>query len=180
VKSLFLAVLGLMISAPAFAQQAPTFAAYKTKVESRKNVNVDLASHPRARMFRTNLRTAAKQGVNFGGHYILTGWGCGTNCMQLVIVNARNGRVYFPRELEGVGFGFCDLARGPVTPDAPVESDVMSGTYFKPDSRLLVIQGYKGGELNRSNAKCGTYYFEWTGTRLRQVHFVAGKRTLTP
>ena len=162
------AALFLAFSSVAFAQSTPTLRQYAAKVEKVKNVRVNLKSHKNANMFRTNLRNAAKEGVNFAGHYILTTWGCGTNCSQSAIIDARNGRVFFPRELEGAGLGFCEL------PDE-TESKV-----FQADSRLLIFSGFKGGDLDKKEGRCGVYYLEWTGTRFRQVRFEGKKRTDTP
>ncbi len=50
----------------------------------------------RARMFRTRLREDAREGPNFAGHYTVVFWGCGTGCAQLAVVDARNGRVFWP------------------------------------------------------------------------------------
>lgn len=149
-------------------QKTPTLAQYAVKVEKIKNIKVNLNSHKNAKMFRTNLRNAAKEGVNFAGHYILTTWGCGTNCSQSAIIDARNGRVYFPRELEGAGFGFCDFP------------DDTEPTVSKADSRLLVLNGFKGGDLEKEGAPCGVYYLEWLGTKFKQVKFEPRKRIATP
>lgn len=54
---------------------------------------VELDSHPQARQFRTRLSEGAKHGPNFAGHYTVVEWGCGTNCQQLAVVDARSGRV---------------------------------------------------------------------------------------
>ncbi len=54
---------------------------------------VDLESHPLARQFRTRLTEGAKQGPNFAGRYTIVEWGCGTNCQQVAVVDARTGRV---------------------------------------------------------------------------------------
>jgi len=152
-----------------FAQSTtPTFTQYAARVEKIKNVKVNLKSHKNANMFRTNLRNAAKEGVNFAGHYILTTWGCGTNCSQSAIIDARTGRVFFPNELEGAGFGFCELP------------DDTEPAVYKANSRLLVLSGFKGGDLERENSRCGIYYFEWTGTNFKQLKFVEKKRIETP
>lgn len=178
---IFSAVALLAAATFAFGQQVPTFARYNSKVEKRSNVTVNLKSHKDARMFRTNLRNAAKEGVNFAGHFILTGWGCGTNCSQWAIIDARNGRVFFPKEFAGVAWGFCDLPEGKLPADAPGLDDEASGPlYFKADSRLVALTGYTGGDLDNAKAKCGNYFFEWTGTALKRVGFVAGKRTDAP
>ena len=164
----FITTLILGLSYFAFAQRTPTFDRYGAKVERVGKIRVDLKSNRDARLFRTNLRNAAKAGVNFAGRYVLATWGCGTNCSQSAIIDARNGRVFFPNELAGAGFGFCDLP-------ADIEPLV-----YKRNSRLLVLNGFKGGDLGRENGKCGIYYLEWTGTRFRQVKLVQKTRTDTP
>lgn len=181
-KLLILAVVVFGLSTLTFGQKQPTFAQYKTAVKKIRSINVDLTSHKNARMFRTNLRNAAKGGVNFAGHFILTGWGCGTNCSQWAIIDARNGHVYFPNEFEGVGFGFCDLPENAMPSDAPKElpDDASGPLYYKAGSRLVVLTGFTGGGLDNRRAKCGNYFFEWTGTKLRQLKLVPGKRTETP
>jgi hypothetical protein len=169
IKFILLLAFLLSFGATGLAQSGtPTFKQYAARVENIKNVKVNLRSHKSANMFRTNLRNAAKEGVNFAGHYILTTWGCGTNCTQSAIIDARNGRVFFPDQLEGAGFGFCDLP------------DNTEPFVYKADSRLLVLSGFKGGDLEKNNSRCGVYYVEWTGTNFRQVRFVEKKRTDTP
>lgn len=169
IKNVLLTALLLSFSSVCFAQSpTPTSAQYAVRVEKRKNVRVNLRSHKTANMFRTNLRNAAKGGVNFAGHYILTTWGCGTNCSQSAIIDARNGRVFFPDQLEGAGFGFCELP------------DDAEPVVYRADSRLLILNGFKGGDLSRDHAPCGVYYLEWTGTNFRQVQFVEKERREAP
>jgi len=169
IKFVLSMALLLALCSIGFAQSTtPAFRQYAVKVEKPGNVRVNLRSHKNANMFRTNLRNAAKEGVNFAGHYILTTWGCGTNCSQGAIIDARNGRVFFPRELEGAGFGFCEF---------PDETEPLVS---QADSRLLILNGFKGGDLSMDNAPCGIYYLEWTGTRFKQVKFERKKRTDTP
>ncbi len=180
-KIILLTAIVLTSCLAGFAQRTPTFAQYSAKVEKIRHVTVDLTSHRHARMFRTNLRNAAKEGVNFAGHYILTGWGCGTNCSEWAIIDARNGRVFFPREFEGVGYGFCDLPEKGLPGDMPKMSDDAAGPlYSKPNSRMVILTGFTGGGLDNRRAKCGNYFFEWTGATLRQLKLVPGKRTDTP
>ena len=167
IKSVLLITVLCAFGPTCFAQSsAPTFTQYAVKVEKTRNIRVNLKSHKNANMFRTNLRTAAKEGVNFAGHYILTTWGCGTNCSDSGIIDTRTGKVYFPKELEGIGIGFCDI-----------DYDKTEALVFKPDSRLLVLSGFKGGDLNSEKTSCGIYYFEWMGTALKQVRFIKKKRT---
>jgi hypothetical protein len=169
IKIVLLAAILLAFGSTVFAQStAPTFTQYAAKVEKRRNVKVNLRSHKHANTFRTNLRNAAKEGVNFAGHYILTTWGCGTNCSQTAIIDARNGRVFFPDQLAGAGFGFCEFP------------DDTEPIVYQADSRLLVLNGFKGGDLSVDNAPCGIYYLEWTGRNFKQVQFVQKKRVDTP
>lgn len=180
-KAVFLAGVLLAVSSFTNAQKVPSFAQYGAKVEKFRSINVNLKSHKHARTFRTNLRNAAKSGVNFAGHFIMTGWGCGTNCSEWAIIDARSGRVFFPREFEGVGFGFCDLPEHAMPSDGPKLSDDADGPlYYKPGSRMAVLTGYTGGGIDNKRARCGNYFFEWSGTRLKQVKFVAGRRTDAP
>src|SRR5215210_4224975 len=169
IRFVLLTALILALSSIGFAQKTtPSFTQYAARVEKTKNVKVNLKSHKTANTYRTNLRNAAKEGVNFAGHYILTTWGCGTNCSQSAIIDARNGRVFFPRILEGAGFGFCDLP------------DDTEPIVYRADSRLLVLSGFKGGDLESENGRCGIYYLEWTGTDFKQLKFVEKKRTEMP
>ena len=168
-RIVLLTTLVLTFCPSGFAQGGiPAFGDYPATVERANNVRVNLKSHKNANRFRTNLRNAAKESVNFAGHYILTNWGCGTNCSVSAIIDARNGRVYFPDQLEGAGFGFCEL---------PDETEPI---VYKSNSRLLILNGFKGGDLNLEKGRCGIYYLEWTGTKFRQVRFVEKTRTATP
>jgi hypothetical protein len=45
-----------------------------------------------AREFRTRLREAARDKPNFAGRFIGTTLGCGTECVQGAIIDARTGR----------------------------------------------------------------------------------------
>lgn len=88
----------------------PAPAAYQGRL-----ADVDLASSPRARTFRTRLREGVAGGPNFAGHFALVEWGCGSGCQAGAIVDVRTGRVYdLP---EATGFG----------------------TSYRLDSRLLVL-----------------------------------------
>ena len=41
-----------------------------------------------ARMYRTRLSEAAHENPNFAGHFIVSTWGCGTECVMGAIINA--------------------------------------------------------------------------------------------
>src|SRR5258708_7231292 len=70
-----------------------------TQAFAGRPVPADLASHPRARLYQTVLREQADAGPNFAGHYTIVVIGCGTSCARIAVVDARTGRVFFPRGL---------------------------------------------------------------------------------
>ncbi len=46
-----------------------------------------------AKLFHTRITEGAKHGPNFAGIYTVIEWGCGTNCQQIAVANARTGRL---------------------------------------------------------------------------------------
>jgi len=108
---------------------------------------------PPERLFRTQLREAAKQLPNFAGHYRFTFWGCGTRCAGGALVDLRTGSV-FPPPLGGKASAesywiFC------------TDWDKEHGAEYYPSSRLFVFH-------------CGddVHYFVWENNRFRQVLLV--------
>jgi hypothetical protein len=183
IKTVFLTALFLAFGSVCFGQnKKPTFKQYAVQIENLKNVKVNLQSHPTANRYRTNLRTAAKGKVNFAGHFILTTWGCGTNCTESALIDARDGRVFFPGEFQGVVQGFCDLPANANPTDSLSMEDEYAPFVYKAGSRLLVLNGFRGGDFDgdAKKARCGTFYLEWTGKQFRQIKFVPGKRTDAP
>lgn len=163
-----LKIVGLicLLASASFAQKTLTFAQYAVKVEKAKAKAIDFSSNKAAKSYRTRLTEALKSGVNFAGHYIVAAWGCGANCLQVAIIDARSGQVYFPDELGGVGTGMGEL----------FEKDAI---VYKPDSRLFIINGYKGGDQNLDNPPYGIYYLQWTGAGFKKIKFVP-KKASTP
>jgi hypothetical protein len=161
----FLFISLLFAGALAMERQAtPRFEAYAAPIYKGKIAPVNLKSAKGAGSFRTRLREGAEKGVNFAGHYTLVAWGCGTGCLDVGIIDAKTGMVYFPKELGGLGVWFFS--------DNPDDEALQ----FKPNSRLLMLSGFPASEGNSDNPKTGLYYYEWTGTRLKLVKFVAKKR----
>lgn len=77
---------------------------------------VNLGSNPEAHTYRTRLTEGAKAPVNFAGHYIVVGWGCGTQCGAYMLIDAKNGKVF----------------------DGPAGSD--PGVSFRANSSLFVVE----------------------------------------
>ena len=104
------------------------------------------------RAYRTRIRSGAKAGPNFAGHFTLVTWGCGSPCQDWAIVDAQTGRVF--------------------------ESVIRStaGAEFYPNSRLLIIDSPRmvstmfNGEVPTTCAVCGTPdAYEWTGVEWRTL-----------
>ena len=65
------------------------------RIYKGRGASVNLRSHKNARMFRTQLRRAARNRPNFAGRIIIASWGCGTSCQVIALINARTGKVSF-------------------------------------------------------------------------------------
>lgn len=153
-----LAVLVLCVCAvPAYSsgaqarksRPAPKFEDYPVREIYKGPVAPVRLDSRKARMFRTRLREDSRGGPNFAGRYTVVVWGCGTGCAQMGVVDARNGRVYFPP------VEYMDI---PDMEDAEVRSRV-----FRLDSRLLVITK----NLYDGQGTYTAYYYLFDGGRFR-------------
>jgi hypothetical protein len=98
-------------------------------------------------VLRTALREGAKDGSNFAGHFTIVGWGCGGGCLDFGILDAENGHVYFPPEIQDISVMNVATAAGETTHD-------YDALRFKPDSNLLVVLGAR--RTPRQRVKLGT------------------------
>src|SRR5256885_2849960 len=142
-----------LLSASVVAQDRsqPRFESYPVKERfTSKPAPVNVHSHPKARLFRTQLRDGiVREGVNFAGHYSIITWGCGSDCRIVAIVDGRTGDVYF----------------APFT--------VSTGADFRVTSRLFIanpseIERYLLGEPMLDVYEPGWYV--WTRNRLVRIH----------
>ena len=141
-------------------RSVPSFGQYPAAVERTRAKAINYRSNPGARSFRTRLSNALRGGVNFAGHYILTGWGCGTGCTIAAIIDARTGNVYSPDEFSGI-----DATYGDDYSDEQLK--------FRKNSRMLIISGRPGSRAENETAPpSGDYYYEWTNNRLRLLRFI--------
>ncbi|WP_051711464.1 hypothetical protein [Andreprevotia chitinilytica] len=143
---------------------APKFAGFPAKKYEGPNAAIDFRKNPDAREYRTRLTAWSKARPNFAGHYILATWGCGTNCTQITIINARTGKVYQP---EGM------TANSAVNvEDALLDnSDPWYGSgsiKFQPDSRLLMLVGMP----EERTEDRGISWFVWEEPRLKRIRFI--------
>jgi hypothetical protein len=98
---------------------------------------------------RTQIRAQERTGPNFAGHFTLAKWGCGSPCLDFVIIDARSGVVYDPTFVVG-----CADKNG-----------LAAKIDFKLTSRLLITTGFRQG------SGCDTNYYEWDRKQLTLVHF---------
>jgi hypothetical protein len=148
IRSPALAVM-LVASATAATQDVPNFADYPGAASfSGRNAAPVLVTRE-ARRFRTMIRQGAREKPNFDGHYIVTSWGCGTDCEMGAIIDAISGRV----------------VSLPVVAGSPEDAN-WDATHFdyRLDSRLLVMSGMIGEE-----PPMGSHYFTFDGIRLTLV-----------
>jgi hypothetical protein len=141
-----------MLAQPVQAQQSwtPASTDYPAVKVPAGLKSEPIINSPSKAYFRTRLREGSNQGTNFGGHYALLQWGCGDGCTTFFIVDELNGRVYEP------GYNLTAPKSG---------ADETFGFQYRPDSRLLVMQGCRGN----SAGSCGKYYMLWTGSKLETL-----------
>ncbi len=150
-------IISAAFEAGAVASDAslPTFEQFPANPSSaHAPAKVRLDSHPKARRFRTVLREGAAAGPNFAGRYTIITWGCGTACQEVGIIDATNGQVFFPRQLQ-------PNAYDAVTDETPPFQ-------YRLDSRLLIVAG---SPLDRAD-NIGIHYFVWGGRSLKEVLYV--------
>ncbi len=94
-----------------------------------------------ARHYRSILREAAKEPINFAGHYVLATWGCGAGCVMAAAIDTNSGRV------TSLPFTVSDW---------PL--DITDPLAYRADSCLLIAHGSRN-----ENAEHGTYYYAFDG-----------------
>jgi hypothetical protein len=142
-----IAVVILVLAGGVLAQQnrLPRFEDFPASEEFKGKVAPVKLSSARARKFRTVLKENASKGVNFAGHYVIATWGCGADCLEFAIIDARTGRVYFTPSLLTV---------------AGLPDQKEDRLQFRKDSRLLIVVGARNEEGG------GKYYYEWKNNQL--------------
>jgi len=149
---------------------APRFEQYMVQEKLTSIAPVDLNSHPKARRYTTVLHAGAKRGPNFGGHYTVVVWGCGSSCLTFAIINARTGKVIFPYDSCGVS----SVHMGHIDVD-DFESNAISGCQglrYRLDSRLLILLG----AIDEDEHREGAFYYTIENDELKHVFSVLVKK----
>ncbi len=112
------------------------------------------------RNYRAIIRSAAKRGPNFDGHYAVAVDGCGTGCHGFFVIDLRSGTVFSP-PFKNISFH---------TPPPKLKSDPDWWCFpkvveFRLDSDLLIVEGCLDGH------QCGHTFYRMEGTGLRQIDY---------
>jgi len=158
-----LAILSLLVSA-IYPQSSklPSFKQFATAEAFSGKPAPPVLRTPNHHLFRTMIRLGAAKGPNFAAHYTIADWGCGAGCVSIVVVDAKDGRIY-----DGP---FEDLGWSPVTYEGKYPSNVPEFVplEFYTDSRLLIVRGCPGGE------NCASYFYEWVAPKFKLIRKVNG------
>ena len=88
--------------------------------------------------FRTRLQEAARNKPNFAGHYILTAFGCGAECLMGAVIDAKTGKVFgFPHPI-------CCWGASVDNNFKPIE--------FRVESKLIIFSGLRNEKENDTGA----------------------------
>jgi len=138
----------VFLSLAVFGQKGvPQFKDYPAgKIYRGKNAPVKLTNSDE-RMFRTRLTEAAKQKPNFAGHYVLTSWGCGTECLSGAAIDVRTGKVSF------FDFSICCWGTN--------VDENFEAINFRPDSKLIIFSGMR----NEKDGDDGAHFYKFENGR---------------
>jgi len=160
-KCVAIAFIAWALAMTALGQRTPSFSQYPARVEKARAKSINF-KQPNNRTYKTRLSEALRGGVNFAGHYIIVGWGCGTGCTNAAVIDARTGNVAWPIQFYNV-----DASYGDGYSDEQIE--------FRKNSRLMIIHGRPGSANENDQNKPGDYYYEWRNNSFRRLKFVEKK-----
>jgi len=135
------------------SNQVPHFSDYPSNgVFDGKPAKVILKT-PDEKNYRTRLRDASVEKIDFAGEYVLTYWGCGCCCRSLAAISKKTGKVAF-------------LKDPIIQPFADINEDILQ---YRLDSKMLVVIGQLG-EKDDSHG-FGRHYFIMTDKGFKKIHF---------
>lgn len=144
-----------LIAGVSSASPPPRFETYPAEARFSGVPAKPLLETALARKFRTVIKNGAGQGPNFAGHFTVIAWGCGSGCRQIIIADAKTGKL--------IELPFTVLTMPPLS--AEDDAEALSGDEFKIDSRLLALSGC----LDEDEARCGKHYFVMDGQQLHAL-----------
>lgn len=141
-------------------ENLPRFTDFRTEVHTGPLSTVDYKSLPTAKKWSTTISRQYASGINFAGKYSIASWGCGTGCLQSVIIDGQSGRIFRPKEISMV------ISRPTQLTDVGMKKLDLNDDghiHFQKNSSLLIVVG-KLGEFAK---KVGIYHFYWNGNNLQ-------------
>ncbi len=160
-----MAVGTILVVAGAFPQGSalPRFEDYPVKEIFKGTPAAPKLVRPADKQFRTKIREGAAKGPNFAGHFTIAEWGCGSGCLSLAVVDAKDGSV---GEAPFTHFAWgAPVMKYEGKYDSSREGFEPLG--YKLNSRLLTVRGCPEEE------NCGSYFYEWTGSQFKLSRKVA-------
>lgn len=139
---LFATLVSGAVSSVARAESLPKFEDCPVAIES-KHANVPrlIFTDAKSRHYSSIIRDAAKEPINFAGHYVLATWGCGAGCVMAAAIDTNSGRV------TSLPFTVSDW---------PL--DITEPLAYRADSCLLIAHGSRN-----ESSEHGTYYYGFDG-----------------
>ena len=131
---------------PPYFWEYPVNSIYKNKVGTVKISGRDQY------LYRTRIKSLKGRTPDFAGHYVIDLWGCGTECLMGVIVDARTGRAHF------LPFTICCWEHYEDRNFRPVR--------YQLKSRMIIFEG------SRNEQGKGVYYYEWKNNQLKLIHSI--------
>jgi hypothetical protein len=129
---------------------APAFADYPvTDVFEGKTAPLIFTSE--SRTFRSRFGAAAKDSPNFAGKYIVTTWGCGTDCLMGGVIDAKTGDTFM------IPFSICCILEASDGDRQKVET--------RKDSRLIIFNGL----LNEKESETKRHYYLFENNKFARV-----------
>jgi hypothetical protein len=160
-----------LLNAPATGcedKKLPRFEDYASAESFGGKTHLPVLATPLDRKYKTTIREAAAAGADFAGHFAIASWGCGTGCLEFVIVDLKTGTVYDP-SFSGVGFHYQSADFGP-TPEWQCYADFLT---YRRNSRLLIVEG-----CFLRGSRCGRTFFVMEGGGLHKFPLIqTGFRT---
>lgn len=152
----------LLIALPLIAQ-APDFAQFSVPANFNGAPARPILSSTLQRTYRTTITRESVKGPNFAAHYRIITWMCGSLCYGFVAADSQTGKVYDPP--------FRWIGLPTPSADSPDAVTHPYGYEYQIDSRLLKV----GGCLE--DKTCGSFYYEWTGSRWNLLRSLVVGRT---
>jgi hypothetical protein len=87
------------------------FSAFEVPVFRGKLAPPNFKTDTAAWLYRTQIREQCKsEGINFAGHFTIVKWGCGSNCLDMAIVDRINGKISYSKVLTSNDEPFYTIA----------------------------------------------------------------------